>query len=122
MDFGNQSLQAFAMAPQVGGMVLPDDSERIGRCFSMLKVQMEQRKKQMRGGTYEQYRLRASERLPAILLLKHSAGALFKSSGSVSVYGAFASDSGADTTGRGAGTWTLEGGRSGIGRSGGVAG
>ena len=47
MDFGNQSLQAFAMAPQVGGMVLPDDSERIGRCFSMLKVQMEQRKKQM---------------------------------------------------------------------------
>ena len=69
MDFGNQSLQAFAMAPQVGGMVLPDDSERIGRCFSMLKVQMEQRKKQMRGGTYEQYRLRASERLPAILLL-----------------------------------------------------
>ncbi len=69
MDLGNQSLQAFEMAPQVGGMVLPDDSERIGRCFRMLKVQMEQRKKQMRGGTYEQYRLRASERLPAILLL-----------------------------------------------------
>lgn len=69
MDFSNQSLQAFLMAPQVGGMVLPDDLEGIGRCLGMLKIQMEQRKKQFQGGTYEQYRLRASDHLPAILLL-----------------------------------------------------
>ena len=69
MDFSNQSLQAFLMAPQVGGMVLSDDMEGIGRCFGMLKIQMEQRKKQFQGGTYEQYRLRASDHLPAILLL-----------------------------------------------------
>ena len=69
MDFGNQGLQAFSAAPQVGGMVRPDDLERVGRCLGMLRMQMEQRKKQMQGGTYEQYRLRASAHLPAILLL-----------------------------------------------------
>lgn len=68
MDFGKQNLRVFSEAPQVGGILFPEDPDRVRRCFHMLEELLRERKKLLSGGTYEQYLLRNAEGLPAVFL------------------------------------------------------
>jgi S-DNA-T family DNA segregation ATPase FtsK/SpoIIIE len=78
LDLGSESLGVFREAPQVGGVLFADDSERVERLFRMLHNELERRRKLLaaHGGGYAAY-VRAdtaasAEPLPNILVIINS--------------------------------------------------
>lgn len=57
LDFGNETLQMFAKAPQVGDVILSSDEEKVYRLIKLLKETLVEHKKILSeaGGTYELY-------------------------------------------------------------------
>ena len=58
LDFSTQGFKKFPAAPQCGGMLLPDEQEKIHRLFAMILDMMEERKKvfaEVGIGTFAEY-------------------------------------------------------------------
>jgi len=74
MDFGAETLRAFANAPHVGDVLLLDDSEKITNLFSMLYKEIETRKKLFSnyGGDIRSYIQGSGEKLASILVVIHN--------------------------------------------------
>ena len=69
IDANSRMMHVFGEAPQVGGILSEEDRKKMSRLFSMLKRKLEERKKQMGGGNYEQYVSVHKTAMPAIILL-----------------------------------------------------
>lgn len=70
MDFSAKMLAAFEDAPHVGGIMYEDDTEKIAKFFAYLSRVLENRKKLLRGGSFEQYvTVHGRGSLPAILFI-----------------------------------------------------
>lgn len=71
LDFGAETLKAFEKAPQVGGVLLSYESEKILNFFKMLNRELEKRKKLFAdfGGDYFSFRKNTGKKLPNIVLV-----------------------------------------------------
>lgn len=71
LDFGSETLQMFAEAPQTGGIALSGEDEKIENLFEMLGRELNIRKKQFvsSGGDYLSYRRLGNTDCPAILVV-----------------------------------------------------
>ena len=72
MDFSSTLLRVFEGLPHCGGVLKPDDNERIPRLFLLLRNQMEQRRQLFEKAAvsgFEEYRRLDAEPLPAIALV-----------------------------------------------------
>ncbi|MBD5504489.1 MAG: type VII secretion protein EssC [Lachnospiraceae bacterium] len=69
IDFGSRMLEAFRQAPHVGGIILENESDRLGKFISMLARILEERKALLGGGSYGQYVKAHREALPAVLIV-----------------------------------------------------
>ncbi len=71
LDFGSETLQMFAEAPQTGGIALSGEDEKIENLFGMLGRELNIRKKQFvsSGGDYLSYRRIGNMDCPAILVV-----------------------------------------------------
>ncbi|MBR6717100.1 MAG: type VII secretion protein EssC [Oscillospiraceae bacterium] len=71
MDFDAETMTAFADAPQVGGVVLIDETEKIDKLLQMLSREIQQRRKRYvdAGGDHAAYNRIADEKDPAIVLV-----------------------------------------------------
>jgi len=71
MDFGAETLTAFAQAPHVGDVMLSNDSEKVSNLFKMMADKLEIRKKLLSqfGGEMVQYNLQADEPEPALIVI-----------------------------------------------------
>ena len=69
-DFGSQALTAFAGAPQVGDVVLPNEDEKVHRFFDYMSVTIARRRERFKeyGGSYERY-CADHDDCPAILVV-----------------------------------------------------
>lgn len=70
LDFGAETLKAFEKAPQVGGVLLSYESEKILNFFKMLNRELEKRKKLFAdfGGDYLSYRKNTGKKIPNIVV------------------------------------------------------
>lgn len=55
LDFSAKMLSAFESAPHVGGVMYEDDTEKIAKFFTLAGRMLEERKKLLKGGSFEQY-------------------------------------------------------------------
>ena len=69
IDFGSRMLAAFEQAPQVGGVILENESDRLAKFTVMLSRILEERKTLLGGGNYGQYMKAEGAVLPAILIV-----------------------------------------------------
>ena len=69
IDFGSRMLAAFEQAPQVGGVILENESDRLAKFTVMLSGILEERKTLLGGGNYGQYMKAEGAVLPAILIV-----------------------------------------------------
>ncbi len=69
LDFSSHMLEAFAQAPQVGGILFENDLEAIGRFFHMVRRMMEERAKLFGGGNYSQYVRAYGVKLPSVVIV-----------------------------------------------------
>lgn len=69
LDFGSKMLNCFEQAPHVGGIVNDGEPDRLKIFFSMLERMMDERKKLLKGGNFEQYIRANGEVLPAVLIV-----------------------------------------------------
>ena len=74
LDFGAETLKAFAGAPHVGGVMLSYENEKIINLFKMLIKESERRKKLFSdyGGDYTSYVKQSGRTLPAIVVTIHN--------------------------------------------------
>ncbi len=71
LDFGSETLKVFEKAPQVGGVVLSSEEERVINLFKMLKQEMDNRRKLFSeyGGDYQSYIKNSGNAIPNILVV-----------------------------------------------------
>lgn len=69
IDFGSRMLAAFEQAPQVGGVILENESDRLAKFTVMLSRILEERKTLLGGGSFSQYVKAGKDVLPAILIV-----------------------------------------------------
>lgn len=71
MDFGSETLKVFEKAPQVGGVIVANDSEKIINFFKMLSKEIEYRKNLFSeyGGDFNSYCKNSGKSLPNIVVL-----------------------------------------------------
>lgn len=71
MDFGAETLRAFAQAPQVGGVVTSSDEERVINLMKMLVEEMEKRRNLFAeyGGDYSSYCINSGKTVPNIVTI-----------------------------------------------------
>ena len=55
LDFSSQMLTAFESAPHFGGYILEGENDRLSKFFGMMSKILQQRKMQIKGGSYSQY-------------------------------------------------------------------
>jgi S-DNA-T family DNA segregation ATPase FtsK/SpoIIIE len=74
LDFGSETLRAFAKAPHVGDVVFAHESEKIHNLFKMLQQEINIRKKRFadHGGDYLSYLRSGQDPMPAILVAIHN--------------------------------------------------
>ncbi|MFB9277193.1 type VII secretion protein EssC [Cohnella cellulosilytica] len=74
LDFGSETLRAFARAPHVGDVLLSHEAEKINNLFKMLYREIERRKKLLAdyGGDLQSYLKATGEQLPAIVNVIHN--------------------------------------------------
>ena len=78
LDLGEETLQAFAPAPQVGGVLLSGDGEKVENLFKMLLSEAAARKKRFAqdDGDYRAYSRRTGKAVPHILVVIRNYSAL----------------------------------------------
>lgn len=71
LDFGSETLQAFAQAPQVGDVVFSTEREKIANLFKMLQIILNDRKKVLTnyGGGFWEYEQETEHPLPSIVVV-----------------------------------------------------
>ncbi|MFG6377074.1 MAG: type VII secretion protein EssC [Lachnospiraceae bacterium] len=71
MDFGAETLKTFESAPQVGGVALVNDSEKINNLFKLISSELKKRKKLFSefGGDFAGYCKHSENILPNILVV-----------------------------------------------------
>lgn len=71
MDFGSETLRVFEKAPQVGGVMSGNDTEKVLSLLKMLYQEMEYRRSLFStcGGSYESYCRSSGRRVPNIVVL-----------------------------------------------------
>lgn len=71
IDLGEETLQAFEKAPQVGGVLLSGDGEKVTNLFKMLSEELQRRKKRFAQdeGDYRLYSRRTGKAVPHILVV-----------------------------------------------------
>lgn len=80
LDFGSETLQIFANAPQVGDVVLNGDDEKIRNLFKMLKQEIKDRKNKFLnyGGSYRAYMDGALEKIANIIVMINNFEAFYE--------------------------------------------
>ncbi len=68
IDFSSQMLAPFENAPHVGGIVLEGEDEKLNKLFGLIANILQERKKQIRGGSFSQYVQTNGHTLPAIIV------------------------------------------------------
>ncbi|WP_102371681.1 type VII secretion protein EssC [Enorma phocaeensis] len=70
LDFGSESMRAFAQAPQVGGVVCAEDEEQARRFFDLIEGVQVRRRAQLAqyGGSFDRY-IAAGGAMPAIVVV-----------------------------------------------------
>lgn len=69
IDFGSRMLEAFGQAPQVGGIILENEWDRLVKFTAMLSRILEERKLLLGGGSYGQYVKAHGAALPAVFIV-----------------------------------------------------
>lgn len=70
IDFSAKMLSAFEEAPHVGGIMYEDDIEKIAKFFTLVMRLLATRKKQLQGGSYDQYlAVNGLGSLPAVVIV-----------------------------------------------------
>ena len=71
MDFDAETMTAFSRAPQVGGVVLIDETDKTEKLLMLLTSEIAARKKRYvdYGGDYAAYNRKAAQKEPAVLLV-----------------------------------------------------
>ncbi|MCC8168336.1 MAG: type VII secretion protein EssC, partial [Clostridiales bacterium] len=69
LDFSSRMLSCFEAAPHVGGVVNDDNPERLRKFMHMLEGMMDERKKILKGGNYQQYVQANGITMPAIVVV-----------------------------------------------------
>lgn len=80
MDFGSWSLNIFSGLPQVGGVAIDSEAEKIDKLINMLKKELDTRKKTfaLQGiSTIKAYNQESEERLPYIVLVVDNLNGVF---------------------------------------------
>lgn len=74
LDFGGETMTAFAAAPHVGDVVLSHETEKVGNLLKLLQGRMTRRKKLLAqfGGNLEQYNAQAERPEPNIVVMIHN--------------------------------------------------
>ncbi|GFN30948.1 type VII secretion protein EssC [Paenibacillus xylaniclasticus] len=74
LDYGSETLRAFAKAPHVGEVLLSHDMEKTNNLFKMLYREIERRKKLFAdyGGDYHSYVRSSGQEVPAIVTIIHN--------------------------------------------------
>jgi S-DNA-T family DNA segregation ATPase FtsK/SpoIIIE len=74
LDFGSETLRAFAEAPHVGDVLLSHEAEKINNLFKMLYREVERRKKLFAdyGGDLQSYLKAVEDDLPSIVVAIHN--------------------------------------------------
>ncbi len=81
LDFGSETLNAFAQAPQVGDVLFSGDEEKLHNLFKMLCKEIEKRKSLFAeyGGDYHSYIAKAPEKVPNIVVMINNYSGFFES-------------------------------------------
>lgn len=76
LDFGSEILKIYKESPNVGDVVLADDSEKISRLFKQLKVTIKERKEILSeyNGDFELYNKNQEKKLPIITIVLNDFG------------------------------------------------
>lgn len=71
LDFGSEALKSYKDAPQVGEVILGNDTEKIERFFSFIQKEIAQRKSKLSdyNGDYKQFLNNTNEKMPMIIVL-----------------------------------------------------
>jgi len=72
LDFGGRVMKIFEPLPHVGAVILPDDTERLGRLIRLLRAEMDSRKDLLGAAgatTLRGYRAQTGESPPAIVVV-----------------------------------------------------
>ncbi len=72
IDCSGSLSRVFADLPHCGGVVMPDDNERVARLFSLIQSQIDERSKlfdKEQVGSYDEYRMVSPRPLPVILFV-----------------------------------------------------
>jgi len=74
LDFGSETLKAFAKAPHVGDVLLAHDTEKTNNLFKMLYQEVERRKKLFSdyGGDYQSYIRTTKSGIESIIVMIHN--------------------------------------------------
>ncbi|MFD0671945.1 type VII secretion protein EssC [Cohnella sp. GCM10027633] len=74
LDFGAETLRAFAKAPHVGDVLLADDGEKIANLFKMLAKEVDSRKKRFAdyGGDFHSFSKSSGQSVPSIVVAIHN--------------------------------------------------
>lgn len=69
VDFSSRLTMPFADAPQVGGIVFENETEKVGKLFYLLQTIIQERRQLFHGATYMQYVSAHGMKLPAVLVV-----------------------------------------------------
>lgn len=74
MDFGSETLKVFDKAPQVGGVIVSSDEEKIVNFLKMLRSEIEKRRNMFSeyGGDYASYCRNSGKTMPGIVVLMNN--------------------------------------------------
>lgn len=75
LDFSSKMMEAFRTAPHVGGVMYEDDSDKMGSFFFMINRMLEERKKILKGGSFNQYVRLNGMTMPAVFVIIDNYGA-----------------------------------------------
>ncbi|RJX39136.1 type VII secretion protein EssC [Paenibacillus pinisoli] len=80
LDFGSETLKAFAKAPHVGDVLLAHDTEKTSNLVKMLHQEVEKRKKLFSdyGGDYHSYIRTSQSSMPSIVVVIHNFAAFLE--------------------------------------------
>lgn len=68
LDFSAKMSMAFEKMPQVGGIILENEEDKLAKFFNMIITVLEERKNLFKGGNYSQYVRSNGVKLPAIII------------------------------------------------------
>ena len=80
LDFSSETLRTFAAAPQVGGVVLSYEKEKLDALICMLQTELQTRRRLFAayGGDYESYIQSAPQTLPSITVVVNNFSAMIE--------------------------------------------